>query len=75
MMAKTSADLWFRPTTPLGVAAEDAGAFGTVREPVGVDAKKKHGTASALFFQIYLFATQLREPAHIQVQLRGKLFQ
>ena len=40
MMTRASADLWFRHPTPLGVAAEDAGAFGTVREPVGGDAKK-----------------------------------
>ena len=43
MMAKTSADLWFRPTTPLGVAAEDAGAFGAVCGPVGPDEKKLSG--------------------------------
>ena len=39
-MTKTSADLWFSPTTPLGVAGEDAGAFGTVPGPVGGDGKK-----------------------------------
>ena len=30
MTTKTSADLWFSPTTSLGVAAEDAGALGSV---------------------------------------------
>mgnify|MGYP000262299410 CR=1 FL=1 len=40
MMAKTSADLWYRPLTSYSVAGEDAGAFGTVCEPIGADAKK-----------------------------------
>ena len=40
MMTRDSADLWFSPTTPLSVAGEDAGAFGTVCEAIGADAKK-----------------------------------
>ena len=35
MMTDTSADLWFSPTTPLGVAAEDAGTFGAVWGAIG----------------------------------------
>ena len=34
MMTRDPADLWFSSTTPLGVAAEDAGAFGTVCGPL-----------------------------------------
>ena len=41
MMTRDSADLWFSPTTSLGVAAEDAGAFGSVCEPLDAVAKKK----------------------------------
>ena len=49
MMTKTSADLWFRPTTPLGVAAEDAGALGGVCGTLGADAKKKVTTGLGFF--------------------------
>ena len=41
MMKKSSQDLWFSPTTSLGVAAKDAGALGSVCEPIGSDAKEK----------------------------------
>ena len=40
MTVKSSQAPWFEPTIPLGDAAEDAGPFGGVCGPVGVDAKK-----------------------------------
>ena len=40
MMARDSPDLWFRPPTSPSVASEDAGAFGSVCEPVDAVAKK-----------------------------------
>ena len=40
-MTRDSADLWFRPPTSYSVASEDAGAFGTVCKPIGVDEKKR----------------------------------
>ena len=40
MMLKSSQDLWIEPTAPLGDAAEDAGAFGGVCGPLGVEGKK-----------------------------------
>ena len=60
MMAKTSADLWFRPLTSYSVAAEDAGAFGTVCEPVVAVAKKSDRWAS-IFFYIYKYG-QIHDP-------------
>ena len=39
-MTMDSADLWFRSPTSYSVASEDAGAFGTVCKPIGVDEKK-----------------------------------
>ena len=38
-MTMDSANLWFRPPTSYSVASEDAGAFGTVCKPIGVDIK------------------------------------
>ena len=40
MMVRDSPDLWVRPATSLGVAAEDAGAIGAVCEPIDAVAKK-----------------------------------
>ena len=39
-MTRDSADLWFRPPTSYSVASDDAGAFGTVCKPIGVDEKE-----------------------------------
>ena len=39
MTLKSSQDLWIEPRAPLGDAAEDAGPFGGVCAPLGVDAK------------------------------------
>ena len=64
MITRDSADLWFRPTTPLGDAAEDAGPFGGVCGPLGPDAKKKC-KVSFIDFQIYISCAQLRETAHM----------
>ena len=36
MKTKSSADLWFSPTTSLGVADEDSGEFGSVCATLGV---------------------------------------
>ena len=52
MMTNTSADLRIDPTAPLGDAAEDSGAFGTVCEPVGPIAKKSVKRYGG-FFYIY----------------------
>ena len=68
-MTKTSPDLWFSPTTPLGGAADDAGAFGSVCEPVGrTRTRCKKCKVIRLFFQIYLLAgcrSQIRETAQV----------
>ena len=34
-MVGDAPDLWFSPTSPLGVTAEDAGTFGSVCEALG----------------------------------------
>ena len=52
MMTRDSADLWIDATAPLGDAAEDSGAFGTVCEPVGPVAKKSVKRIGR-FFYIY----------------------
>ena len=57
MMTRDSADLWFEPTTPLGVAAEDAGALGIVCGPVEVDAKKKPDIECMDQIYIYIWPT------------------
>ena len=67
-MVKSSQDLWISPTTPLGVAAEDAGSIGDVCGTLGADAKK-----SVWWFWLFSRSTfwarsraQLREPVHIK---------
>ena len=44
-MTMDSADPWFRPPTSYSVTSEDAGAFGTVCKPIGID-REKTGTGT-----------------------------
>ena len=64
MTLKSSQDLWIEPTAPLGDVVEQSGPFGGVCGPIGADAKKKCNVNS-IFFQIYVFSSQLRDPAHV----------
>ena len=65
MMTNTSADLWFRPPSSYSVAAEDAGAFGTVCEPVGGVAKKKVTGGPPFFSTSTNPLVHLRDWAHM----------